>query len=1025
MLKHQQLTERRIAQAGRRILETIYRNPHPLAVTYYPSEEPLTFDEAQGKPFSAISIDQQWGSNFSCAWFHLSGKVPLRMRGQSVVALVDLEGEGCVFDKGGNPRQGLTARRDDRQSDLLGPKKEIKLYRTCRGGEEISISIDAGANQLLGGNRSCHLRQAEVAEFSETAWQLYHEYRFLELTMLELKGTSRHRQLILRCLNDVCNMLSQYSETELEQARRRLRSELRRPAKDSALNVSAIGHAHIDVAWLWPLRETVRKCARTFATALRMMEEYPDYRFGASQPQLYQFVKTHYPKLYRQIKGAIAAGRWEVQGGMWVESDCNIPSGESLVRQILHGKRFFMQEFGIEVNHLWLPDVFGYSAALPQILKKSRIDYFTTHKLNWNQFNRFPHHTMQWRGLDGTEIFAHFLAGNGYNVSCTPHDFINFEAENRDVDRSDHALCLFGIGDGGGGPGRTHIEWAQLATDLEDLPKVKVEFAREFFTKAQASARDLLSWDGELYFEYHRGTYTTQALCKRMNRKMELLARDTELAWSHLPLGRYPARSLDQVWKSILLNQFHDIIPGSSIRRVYKEAHQQYEQIERTLNTLLDQADAAWVRSVDSRALRNPWMIRNSMSWRRRVTVLLPKSRSRWWRDSQGRHLLSQTAKGGMLVDVEVPALGHVLLDNTKSSPADAPAPDIKVSARQMENDLLRIRFARDGSIDRIYDKSLRREVLAAGQRGNRFCLFQDQPLAFEAWDIDAFYMETKPSHPVLMAATVVESGPLRSTLSQVWEGDRYKIEQRISLSRNSRLIEFDTSIDWRQSAHMLRVAFPVNVRAAQAHYEIQFGHLARPTHMNTSWDMARFEVVAHKWADISQPNYGVAIINDCKYGHQIHGNVISLNLLRSPKSPDPEADMHTHEFRYALLPHPGDHIAAHVPQQAYEFNVPARVIKTTPHRGSKAASYSLLNIDAHNVFIDTVKKSEDGRDIIIRCYEAYAMDCTTRMEFDFSAQEVIEVDILEDNGRSLPLRDNQVKLTFSPFEIKTLRVRR
>ena len=587
MLKHQQLTESRIAQAGRRIRDTIYRSPHPLSASYHPSEEPLTFKEAQGRRFQPIAMEQEWGSNFSCAWFHLSGQVPLSMRGQSVVALVDLQGEGCVFDQGGNPWQGLTARHDDRQSGLLGPKKEIKLYRPCRGGEDISIFIDAGANQLLGGNRACHLRQAEVVEFNETAWHLYHEYRFLELTMLELHTTSRHRQLILRCLNDVCNMLGKYSAGQMNQARRRLQDELKRPARDSALHVSAIGHAHIDVAWLWPLRETVRKCARTFATALRMMEEYPHYRFGASQPQLYQFVKTHYPKLYRQIKSAVAAGRWEVQGGMWVESDCNIPSGESLVRQILHGKRFFMQEFGIEVDHLWLPDVFGYSAALPQILKKSRIDYFTTHKLNWNQFNRFPHHTMQWRGLDGTEIFAHFLAGNGYNVSCTPHDFINFEAENRDPDRSDHALCLFGIGDGGGGPGRTHIEWAQLAADLEDLPKVTMEFAREFFAKAQASARDLLSWDGELYFEYHRGTYTSQALCKKMNRRMELLARETELAWSHLPLRRYPARLLDKVWKTILLNQFHDIIPGSSIGRAYAEAHLQYEQIEQTLNALL------------------------------------------------------------------------------------------------------------------------------------------------------------------------------------------------------------------------------------------------------------------------------------------------------------------------------------------------------------------------------------------------------------------------------------------------------
>lgn len=1031
MQKHQQLTERRINQAGLRIFKTISRNPHPLSASYHPSKEPLTFKEAQGQHFKPISLAQEWGRNFSCAWFHLSGQVPLSMRGKPVVALVDLEGEGCVFDKGGSPWQGLTPHYDDRQGGLLGPKKEIKLYQQCRGGEDISIFIDAGANQLLGGNRSSHLQQAEIVEFNETAWKLYHEYRFLEMTMLALDDTSRHKQLILQSLNDVCNLLGQYSQRELKQARQRLKVELNRRAKDSALQVSAIGHAHIDVAWLWPLRETVRKCARTFSTALRMMEEYPDYKFGASQPQLYQFVKDHYPKLYRQIKKSIEANRWEVQGGMWVESDCNIPSGESFIRQILHGKRFFMKEFGIEVDHLWLPDVFGYSAALPQILKKSRIDYFTTHKLNWNQFNRFPHHTMQWRGLDGTEIFAHFLAGNSYNVACTPQNFINFESENRDSARSDHALCMFGIGDGGGGPGRSHVEWTRLAADFEDLPKVKMEFARDFFTKAEASARDLLSWDGELYFEYHRGTYTSQALCKRMNRKMELLARDTELAFSHLPLSRYPAKSLDQVWKIILLNQFHDIIPGSSIGRVYAEAHSQYEQIQQTLNSLLEQADTAWVKSVDTRDFINPWVVRNSLSWDRQTAVVVPRSRSKRWQDGHGRQLLSQPTKGGMLVEVEIPAMGHTVLGNlpgktlknSKSGVTGLTAADIKVSARRMENDLLRIQFARDGTLDGIYDKQLKREVLAAGAKGNRFCLFEDHPLAFDAWDIDVFYLETKPSHPQLVSTSVEQSGPLRSTLLQVWEADRYRIEQRISLTRNSRLIEFDTRIDWREAAHMLRVEFPVNIRATEANYEIQFGHVARPTHMNTSWDMARFEVLAHKWADISQPNYGVAIINDCKYGHHIHNNLISLNLLRSPKSPDPEADMHSHEFRYALMPHPGDHITAQVPQRAYEFNVDARVLPTTPRRGSKPLNYSLMSVDAGNVIIDTVKKSEDGRDLIVRCYEAFGMDCATKMAFGFSARQVEEVDMLEENGESLQLRDNQVELIFTPFEIKTLRV--
>ncbi|MBD3646177.1 MAG: alpha-mannosidase, partial [Pseudomonadales bacterium] len=448
----------------------------------------------------------------------------------------------------------------------------------ARGNEKVSLLFDVGANHLMGRQRNCEFRLAEVCVLNHEALTLYHEFRFLELLMLELDESSRHGQLVLRCLNDVCNMVTDFTDEEIAAARQRLGKELSRPAKDSALRVSAIGHAHMDVAWLWPLRETVRKCARTFSTALRMMEEYPDYHFGASQPQLYQMIKDAYPSLYRDIKKAVAGGRWEVQGGMWVESDCNIPSGESLVRQVLHGKRFFMKEFGIEVDFLWLPDVFGYSAALPQILKKSRINYFTTHKLNWNQFNKFPHHTMHWQGIDGTGIFAHFMAGNDYNVPCTPRAFMNYERENRDGDRTGHALCLYGIGDGGGGPGRTHIEWAQLARDLEDLPRVTMEKAADFFPRAERDANDLMTWVGELYFEYHRGTYTTHGLVKKMNRRLELLIRDVEIAWSQLPARDYPAGELDRLWKVILLNQFHDIIPGSSITLVYEEAHAQYRE---------------------------------------------------------------------------------------------------------------------------------------------------------------------------------------------------------------------------------------------------------------------------------------------------------------------------------------------------------------------------------------------------------------------------------------------------------------
>lgn len=1027
MLKHRELSEERIRRASRRIFHCIYTHNTPLKASYLPSEEPLPWKSVVNKRFKAIGLDEQWGDNFSCAWFRLKGRVTPAMAGREVVGLIDLDGEACLYDSRGTPIQGLTPKYADQHGGLIGPKREIKLLSSARGNEDIELFLDAGANHLWRSPHPARIKQIELAVFNPLAWKLYHEYRFLEQLMLELPH-DRHRQLLLRALNEACNLLGDCNDTNLAAARRILKAELKRPAKHSALNVSAIGHAHIDVAWLWPLRETVRKTARSFSTALQLMSEYPNYKFGASQPHLYQMMKDHYPGLYRKIIRAVKDGRWEVQGGMWVESDTNIPSGESLIRQLLLGKRFFQDEFGIEVKNLWLPDVFGYSAALPQILKKSGIDYFTTHKLNWNQFNRFPHHTMNWKGLDGTSIFAHFMAGNDYNAPCTPKSFMNYERDNKDNDRSDHALCLFGIGDGGGGPGRTHLEWLDLARDLEDLPRVTPEFASDFFTRAQNNARDLLTWEGELYFEYHRGTFTTQALVKKQNRRMELLLREVELAWAMLPLSRYPAKALAQAWKTVLLNQFHDIIPGSSVTRVYREAHEQYSEVEQTLTELLTGADREWQRKINITGLSSPYLLRNSLSWDRDELVLIPeRSRSTGnrgnWITAQGDAALSQAVHGGTLVRIKAPAMGHGLISKGKSAVQSGTG--LRIAKNSLQNQLLRIEFAPNGNIKRIFDKLEKRELLLPDALANQFCLFEDRPLAYDAWDVDAFYMEIAPSHPKLINTDIIEHGPLRASLQQTWRAPNYDIKQTISLTHDSRLITFDTSVDWRESHHMLRVQFPVDIHAASANYEIQFGHISRPTHMNTSWDMAKFEVVAHKWADISQPNYGVAIINDCKYGHQIQGNTISLNLLRSPKVPDAEADMHVHQFRYGLLPHPGDLHHSDVIHKAHEFNIPLRVVKPDSKPGRVASSFdgSFISIDCNNVIIDTIKKAEDDRSLIVRCYEALGMDCVCEMQLQHTVKQVQTVSMMEDQGEDIEINNNRVTLAFKPFEIITLRI--
>lgn len=1023
MLKHRELTLGRIRQVGDRIQKQIYTGAKPLSATYFHTPEPVPFKEIGDHEFKAIEPGTRWGEQFDCAWFRLTGRLDSSFRGQTVVALVDLGGEACLTDGRGRPRQGLTPIFDDRHGGMIGPKREIVIREEARGNENVNLLFDVGANHLQGRQRQCEFRLAEVCVLHREMFSLYHEFRFLELLMLELGEASRRGQLILRSLNDVCNIMTHYTDNEATEARARLRPELHRRAADSALEVSAIGHAHMDVAWLWPLRETVRKCARTFSTALRMMEEYPDYKFGASQPHLYQMTKDNYPSLYKEIKQAVADGRWEVQGGMWVESDCNIPSGESLVRQILFGKRFFKTEFDVDVDFLWLPDVFGYSGALPQILKKSGIKYFTTHKLNWNQFNTFPHHTMYWQGIDGSKIFAHFMTGNDYNVPATPASFMNFERKNRDGDRTRHALCLYGIGDGGGGPGRTHIEWANLARDMESLPRVKMEAAADFFPKAEAAAEDLLTWVGELYFEYHRGTYTTHALVKQRNRQLEFQLREVEFIYSQLPLEDYPSAELERLWKVVLLNQFHDIIPGSSITRVYTEAHEQYEEALAALDALRREADRRYSERVATYQMQDPHVVINSLSWERETMVFLPDETRILWADASGRQLDSQRVKGGVFVQLHVPAMGHSVVHVALGQPARK-RPSLPSTERRLENERLRVDFAANGEIRRIFDKEAGREVLPGGETANVFRLYEDLPLAYEAWDVDAFYMEKAPTSPQFVSMRVVESGPLVTTIEQVWEAENYSITQWISLRRGDRIIEFDTEVDWRESRHMLRVDFPVNVHAAQANFEIQFGHVSRPTHMNTSWDMARFETVGHRWVDLSQPNYGVALLNDCKYGHRIHGNTISLNLLRSPKRPDPEADRHVHRFRYALYPHRGDLVSAEVVNRALEFNVPARTYRAGVNSGELPAKSSFLECDRPNVIIDTVKKAEDDDAIIVRLYESGGTDGTATLKFHRPFSEVTETDLMEQPIRPVKRQGQEVRLTFSPFDIRTLRVR-
>jgi len=1024
MKKHEDLTIFRLERFREKLRDSFYPEKIALKSEFFWSAEPIPFDQVKTLDFEPIEVDTKWGSTFDCAWFHFSGEIPQDWKGKEVVALIDVGGEGCIFDENGSPVKGLTNKKLGWTLEPSVIKKRFYLHQKSEGGEKVELLVDAGANNILGVENVLTyesledgiFNQADIALFSRKGYELYIDFDILFQIIEELEPYSRHRKVLIYILNEVVNNFGSGSDEEVQKCIDLLEPEFAKKANASSLNAIAIGHAHIDIAWLWPLRETVRKVGRTFATALYLMDRYPEYKFGASQPHLYQMVQDNYPLLFDRIRTAVKEQRWECQGGMYVEADCNLPSGESLVRQFWYGKKFFKEHFNVEVDNLWLPDVFGYSAALPQLMLKSDIQYFMTQKISWNQFNKFPHHTFMWEGIDGSEVFTHFLTPNNYRSDCGAKDLKNLERLNSDSDRTEYALFLYGAGDGGGGPSEELIRKLERARDMEDLPKVKMAFAEEYFKKSAEYNRDLQRWVGELYLELHRGTLTTQALIKKMNRKLEFLFRRVEKLYALFAPDQYPQETLDQCWRGLLLNQFHDIIPGTSIHRVNQECLEQYYDIESKLLHLEHEGRKLQIETVTQSSDQDILLVENDLNWNRNDVVTTELIGNFF--DAHGKPIPAQLDVDGVthLLLNDVPSMGLKVLTYVQKPLTYLPAEKSNV----FENSYYLIEIdEEDGTLKRIFDKENQREVLAPGHKGNHFRLYEDIPNLWDAWDIDAFYEEVSPTSPKLLAIDSVQEGEVFKAINIKFEEQHYAINQWIKIYSHSRRIDFETSIEWHEQNRMLRVEFPVNVRSSRASFEIQYGHVFRNTHENTNWDLAQFEVVAHKWADISQPNYGVGIMNDCKYGHKIKGNVISLNLLRSPKTPDPESDMHLHEFKYSLYPHSGDLVQSDLIRQAYEFNIPMEVSATTGEVQDTDAT-SFVETTGENVIIEVIKKSEKHDGVLIRAYESKGYDAKVDFKFGRPIKDAKLVNLMERELENLEATDDLVRLNFKPFEIHT-----
>jgi alpha-mannosidase len=827
--------------------------------------------------------------------------------------------------------------------------------------------------------------------------------------------------------------------TSVEAARATLVEGISRAGSPLDVEIIAVGHSHIDTAWLWPIAQTRLKCGRSFHTVLHLMEQFPQYRFSQSQPQLYEFIRQDYPELFEEIKKRVKQGRWEIFGGMWVEADCNISGPESLVRQFLLGRTFFAKHFGeaAESPILWLPDAFGYSYCLPQLMKLADIRYFFTTKITWNRYNRPPFESFWWKGLDGTRILSYFCTtpmSDGrwfttYNGLCTPSEIYQTWTDFTQKESQQTLLTSFGYGDGGGGPTRQMLETIREMKNFPAMPKVRHGKAIDFFEQMEKGSADTLPvWDGELYLEYHRGTYTSQARTKRSNRKSEFKMHDAEFLASMASLVdstyAYPREQLNKLWELICLNQFHDIIPGSSIGQVYEDAARDYEQIQAAASEV--QAGALEVIAAGSKA---DLLIINPTAFSRDDFALWAGALEpgQVIQNDDGSIAVTQKTENGTLIAAgQLPPLSVLPLHMKSANSAPEPSSSLTASPRHLENDFVRVELNAAGDITKIYDKANKRDVLTKGAIANRFQAFEDRPINYDAWDVDIFFEDKMWTSLPAESVDVIETGPLRASLQIHRKILNSRYTQRISLRYNSPQLDFDTTIDWQERNILLKTAFPVNILSREATYEVQWGSIRRPVHRNTSWDWARFEVCAQKWADFSEGDYGVSLLNDCKYGHDTKDSVMRISLLRSPTKPDPEADLGTHQFAYSLLPHRGgagsETIAA-----AYAFNDPLIVHQTK--RGSQKTRQKydlvapLIQADKDDIVIETIKQAEDGKGIIVRFYEALCRRGKINLTANFEIADCCKTNLLERRLEPISFTKNNISLNVSPYEIVNLRI--
>ena len=1003
------LIQNRLARALReRIQPATHRPVGPLTVEAWHVEggqgEPVppSVALAAAAAYTPFAIGGAWGPAWGTTWFHLTGLLPEDAANETVELLVDL---GWTGDSPGFQAEGLVYRQDGTVVKGLNPRNDwVPIADVASGDERIDLYVEAAANPRLlgphgftpttlgtketaGGHPLYRLARADITVFQPEVWELVQDLEVLGQLAAELPRDQPRAWEVLRALGrslDAVNLDDVAGSAKAVRAE--LAAVLASPAQASAHRISAVGHAHIDSAWLWPLRETVRKVARTASNVVQLLDTNDDLVFAMSSAQQFAWLEEHRPEVFTRVAAHVRGGRFVPVGGMWVESDTNMPGSESMARQLVHGKRYFLQKFGVDTQEVWLPDSFGYSAALPQLVRLAGSRWFLTQKISWNDTNRFPHHTFWWEGLDGSRVFTHFPPIDTYNSELAGRELAHAVRNFRDKGGATRSMVPFGHGDGGGGPTREMLARARRTSDLEGSPRVTLESPSAFFEAAEDEYRDAPVWVGELYLELHRGTYTSQAKTKQGNRRAEHLLREAEL-WCTTAtvrgLAPYPYDALDRIWKTVLLHQFHDILPGSSIAWVHREARETYARLGAELEELIGGAQRTLVGTGDRAIVFNA--------------------------APQARHGVA--ALGAAEREVTDAAVTVVASDG----------------GFVLDNGLLRIVVDPQGLLTSVRDLVADREVVPPGQAANLLQLHPDLPNRWDAWDVDAFYRNNVTDLVELESISLVAPGTVRV----VRRFGNSQAIQDLTLAPGVRRVDFRVEIDWHEREKLLKVGFPIDVHADRAAYETQYGHIYRPTHENTSWDVAKFEVCAHRWVHVGEPAYGVAIVNDSTYGHDARRwarpgggttTTVRLSLLRAPRFPDPETDQGRHEMRYALVAGAGiaDAIAG-----GYAINLPMRQL-------SSAADpvEPLVRLDGDEaVIVEAVKLADDrSGDVVVRLYESLGGRAAVRLVPSFPVASAVETDLLE---REIPFdalsptmgAGRGFLLRLRPFQIVTIRL--